>query len=471
MSSTNNNSFFKFSDRTDLTAIIQSDFSISYRDLFAESNIIAQSFFNAGIKKNNYAPLLIEDQLKFIVTTIALWNLGAIPVPLNTKLLVDEISTMIEDYNFKILITDKDLSINPKKRNFGIIKLNEITNSNVEDRSFSIPSEDDEAVVIFTSGTSGKSKGVVHTFTTLINSIENGNQILMHKEKDQWLASLPFYHIGGFQIICRSLFYGCSIIIPESLQTKHLADAIGKFNPTHLSLVSAQIDKLITQNIKPPKSLKLSLIGGGFIDDELMFEADNLRWKPFRVYGSSETGSMVTAIPASETKSKPLSVGKWFSNIEIKISDDSEILIKSNSIFKKYLDNEQETSFKLVDGYYLSGDLGYVDDNRYLFIEARRSDLIVTGGENVNPIEVENALLELPYVKDACVFPKQNKTWGQIIAAAIVKSDPSVVEKNIQDILKQRLVGYKIPKKIYFTDELPRTPLGKLEREKIKKMF
>ena len=99
-------------------------------------------------------------------------------------------------------------------------------------------------------------KGVVHTFASLINNIENGNQILMHQESDRWLASLPFYHIGGFQIICRSLFYGCLIIIPESLQTIHLADAIEKNNPTHLSLVSTQLERLIHQKIKPKNSLK-----------------------------------------------------------------------------------------------------------------------------------------------------------------------------------------------------------------------
>jgi acyl-CoA synthetase (AMP-forming)/AMP-acid ligase II len=106
-----------------------------------------------------------------------------------------------------------------------------------------------------------------------------------------------------------------------------------------------------------------------------------------------------------------------------------------------------------------------------LFIEARRNDLIVTGGENVNPIEVEKALLELPFIKDACVFPKQNKTWGQIVAAAIVCNDSSIDEKILKEILKHKLAGYKIPKEYYFVNKLPRTSLGKLEREKIKKMF
>jgi len=471
MKSKSVNCFVNFSNREDLTAIIKSDITISYKNLFAQANQFLTKFSEYGIKKNNYVPLLVEDQLKFIETTIALWHLGAIPVPLNRKLLDEEIYSIIDDYNFKFLITDKELPSNHLTKNFKIFKLNQIKINQVEIVQFNPPDLENEAIVIFTSGSTGQAKGVVHTFSSLINSIENGNNILNHKESDRWLASLPFYHIGGFQIICRSLYYGCSIIIPESQQINHLADAIAINHPTHVSLVSTQLERLLYQKIKPGESLRVSLIGGGFVDDELMFEADELGWKPFRVYGSSETASMITSISANEIKSKPQSVGKSFEGIEIIISDESEILIKSNSLFNKYLDDEKETSSKLIEGFYHSGDLGLIDDDGYLFIEARRNDLIVTGGENVNPIEVEKVLIELPFIKEACVFPKQNKTWGQIVAAAIVIADPSIEEKTIKEMLKQKIAGYKIPKKLFLVDQLPRTSLGKLEREKIRKMF
>jgi O-succinylbenzoic acid--CoA ligase len=394
-----------------------------------------------------------------------------VPVPLNIKLLDAEINSILEDYDFKFLITDKELPSHLKKAGLEIIEIDEIEITDSELKSKSLPSFEDEAVVIFTSGSTGAPKGVVHTFSSLINSIQNGNQILKHQENDRWLASLPFYHIGGFQIICRSLFYGCSIILPQSLQTDDLAKSIREFSPTHISLVSTQLERLIHQKFIPVESLRVSLIGGGFVEDELMIEADKLGWKPYRVYGSSETGSMVTAISANEVKVKPHSVGKVLNNVEIKISDDSEILIKSKSLLKKYLDDEKGTSSKLIKSFYHTGDLGFVDDDGYLFIEARRTDLIVTGGENVNPLEVEKTLLKIPFVKDACVFPKQNKTWGQIVASAIVCHNSSVDGKILREILKQKLAGYKIPKEFYFVDELPRTSLGKLERNKIRKMF
>ena len=165
---------------------------------------------------------------------IALWYLGAIPVPLNTKLLDDEINSILDDYDFKFLVTDsrnnfgvsfESLSLSGKKNKIGVshkdtkspsltkIELPESNSYLFDAADYPIPVINKEAVVIFTSGSTGRPKGVVHTFSSLINSIENGNQILNHKENDRWLASLPFYHIGGFQIICRSLYYGCSIVL------------------------------------------------------------------------------------------------------------------------------------------------------------------------------------------------------------------------------------------------------------------
>lgn len=465
------NNFFKFSGAKDLVAVKTIKNTLTYSQLFENASDIAASLKIKEINPKSYVPILLDNNESFIELILAVWKLGATPVPLNTRLLPEEINSLISDFNFTFLIADKNSYKFLEKIKIKIILFDELkSNRNLSKDNLEL-NDSDEAVVIFTSGSTGRPKGVVHTFPSLINSIENGNNILNHVENDRWLASLPFYHIGGFQIICRSLFYGCSIIIPQSLQTKDLADAIVNYNPTHLSLVSTQLERLLHQKVKPYESLRVSLIGGGFTDDKLIFAADKLGWEPFRVYGSSETASFISAISANEIISKPQSVGKPFNNVEIKISHDSEILIQSNSLFKNYLDDEKETSSKLINGFYHSGDLGFIDDDGYLFIESRRNDLIVTGGENVNPIEVEKALLEISFIKDACVFPKQSKTWGQIVAAAIVTSDPSINEKSIKDFLKQKLAGYKIPKEFFFVDELPRTALGKLEREKIRKMF
>ncbi len=461
--------FHAFSGRDDLTAIVKANQNISYKSLFDEAASLSISLSKFNLEKN-YVPILIEDNLKFIKTTIALWNLDAVPVPLNTKLLDKEILYIIDDFDFKFIITDKSFADKKTGSFLTIINFDEI--DIVSDTvKFPARSIDDEAVVIFTSGSSGRSKGVVHTFSSLINSVENSNEVLNHSIGDRWLASLPFYHIGGFQIICRSLYYGCSIILPESSQAHDLAEAITNNKPTHLSLVSTQLERLMNIKTKPDPPLKISLIGGGFIDDELIINSNSIGWKPVRVYGSSETASLVTAISADEIKAKPESVGKPFKNVQIRISKESEILVRSKSLFKKYLSDEAETLSKFTGYYFHTGDLGFIDKDGYLFIEARRNDLIVTGGENVNPLEVEKTLLELDCIKEVCVFPKIDKTWGQIVAAAVVLNNLEFNESLIKELLKQKIAGYKIPKRFFYVEKLPRTSLGKLERDKIRMMF
>lgn len=469
MNDKNKNKLFRFAEREDLDFILSDGKIISFKDFFNQSKKLAAVLKSNGISSNDYVSVLIDNQIDFIKTIISLWYIGAIPVPINSKLLEEEIAYIISDYNFKYLITDKNISL--QLASVKIFNLQKIEDETFSENTFSIPEIDNEAVVIFTSGSTGRPKGVVHTFATLISSIENGNEVLHQGQTSRWLASLPFYHIGGFQIICRSIYFGCSIIVTSSLQLNEISAAMIKYQPTHMSLVSTQLERLLDKNFAPPNSLKVSLIGGGFISDELMTKASGFGWNPLRVYGSSETASFVTAISSYEIPSKPESVGKPVGNNRIKISQDSEILIASDSLFIKYLDNEKETNLKLQNGIYHTGDLGFVDNDGYLFIEARRNDLIVTGGENVNPIEVESELKKITGIEDACVFPKPNKLWGQIVAAAIVCSDKSLSTIEIKEILKKRIAGFKIPKEIYYTDKLPRTALGKLEREKIRKMF
>ncbi len=471
MNNSLNNNLFKYSNRKDLTVIKNSEFDISYSSLFNSSAALSEYFLSKQINKNDYVAVFTDDQTVFIKSVIALWLTGAVPVPINTKYLDSEIEIILDDHHIKFLITDKVSFSFDNQSDTEIININDIKTNQTFITDFKIPDENNEAVVIFTSGSTGEPRGVVHTFSSLINSIKNGKTILMHEEKDRWLASLPFYHIGGFQIICRSFFYGCTLIIPKSIQTEDISDSVIKFDPTHLSLVSTQLKRLLKNKLSPGNSLKVSLIGGGFIDDELITEADKFGWKPYRVYGSSETGSMITAISANEIKNKPLSSGKPFANVQIKTSEQSEILIRTNSLFINYFNDKKASAEKLIDGFHHSGDIGTIDKDGYLFIEARRYDLIVTGGENVNPVEVERAILKIDNVKEACVFPQQNKIWGQIVACVLVTDDKSINEKKIKDFLKHLIAGYKFPKKIYFADELPKTSLGKYDREKIKKIF
>lgn len=458
---------YKYSDSKELIAIRTDSESISYKKLFELSDKISRNIISILKTEQKYIPVLSSNSSEFIIITIALWNLGLVPVPLNTRWTGKEISNIIFNNNFEIVLFEREFSDRLSSCSINKLSFDDLFIFNYElfQTRFN-----DEAVVIFTSGSSAQPKGVVHTFDSLVNSILNGSKVLNQNIGDRWLASLPFYHIGGFQIICRALSSGCEIIIPTDLRIESIKKSLFKFKPTHISLVAAQLKRLIEENTIPDQTLKLSLIGGGFSEDNLLLEAARKGWNPIRVYGSTETASFVTATTAEEIISKPNTVGKAVENVKLKISSEGEILISTKSLFKNYLNDEKARYEKIINEFYHSGDLGKIDKDDYLFVEARRTDLIVSGGENINPIEVENELLKIPSIKEACVFPIQDEHWGQIAAAALV-TDEIIDEEYLKNELKKNLASFKIPKKFFFVGKLPKTTLGKIEREKVRKMF
>ena len=188
------------------------------------------------------------------------------------------------------------------------------------------------------------------TFNNLYYSASNGNQILNQTEHDRWLASLPVYHIGGFSIFIRAFLFSSCVIIPKSLQTEDIIYSMQNYNPTLASFVSTQLKRLIDLKIRPNEELKNVLLGGGFINDDLINDAIKLGWKVSKVYGSTETSSFVTALSFDEILNGNKSSGKPLKNNFIKIIDErgndlqpnasGEILIKSQSVMKGYLNND-----------------------------------------------------------------------------------------------------------------------------------
>ncbi len=345
----------------------------------------------------------------------------------------------------------------------------------ISDKKFN---KQDTALILFTSGSSGKSKAVMLTFENLIESFRIGNQVLKQSENDRWLASLPFYHIGGFSIFIRTYLAGASIIIPNSLKIEDIISTLKKDKPTLASFVSAQLQLLIEKNIKPNKELKNILIGGGFTSEELSLKAIKKGWKITKVYGSTEVSSFVSAITYNEIINRPGSSGKALYPSEISIVNEKkeivhvnvlgEVIIKSPVVTKGYYKNPEETFSKLIDKFYYTGDIGFKDKDGYLFIEARRNDLIVSGGENIVPKEVESVILSHPYVKDVFIFGIDHYKWGQEISAAVVlRENKKISSSDLKAFLKDKLTFYKIPRKIYFIKEIPRSTLGKVQKEKL----
>jgi len=474
--------------------IITGDRTVSFNKLNEKANnLVCFLQKNYKVKKGDIAAVLSENNFDFILLIFALWKSEVVPVPINIKLNDHETNNLLKFLKPSFIFTDpginKNITYHDAKfiemaNDYGIFDKNEIQ----ESRSFTENARDinfDDnytALILFTSGTSGNSKGVQLSFHNLRTSFNNSNTVLNSNKNDNWIASLPFYHIGGFSIITRALLSGASIIIPASSSSEDLAYSMTMYQPTLLSLVSTQLKRLMEMGIKPSKVLKRVLLGGGYIEDSLLDEAIKEGWPIAKVYGSTETSSLVTYLDCNNNSNKKASGGKPIANNQIFIVNErkvivpnntiGEIAIKSESCAKGYYNNPIETGHKFINGIYYSGDSGYVDEEGYLFVDSRMNDLIISGGENINPLEIETALMEYSGIQNAAVFGQEDDEWGQIVSAAIItKTGFNISEEELKNFLLSKISSFKLPKRYYFMNDFPMGPLGKVQKNKLREII
>jgi len=486
---------------------------ISYQKFFEESILTANYLQTSGVEENDHVGILFTHSYKFFIIVNALWFIGTIPIPLNTRKTKSEIENEIHLADIKFLIVDDLLKSQFSTLNFkNILDINVIKIHETRDQNFIIRNSQPRlpagrfsilncSLIMFTSGSTGNPKAVVHTFKSLYESVLALDSFSQLFSSDIWLASLPLYHIGGLMILVRSLIAGSLVVFPTSPKFEDIHQTIKQSNPSHISLVPTVLQDFLNKNIKPNKNLKYVFLGGGPSQTELIQAAVKKSWPIVKVYGSTETCSMVTALLSSEIKLHPGSVGKPIGGDKIKIMNKSksmnsprlresarlaklkarqkagksknetvgEIIVRSKSLFKKYYRDRQTTNNKLRNDWYYTGDYGWTDDEGYLYIESRREDLIISGGENISPYEVELIIRKHPLVKDVIVFGLQDKTWGQIVCAAIVSETTS--EDEIKDFLKEKIAAYKIPKRFFIVDEIPRNEMNKVNRTELLKLL
>ena len=479
-----NNAFLLKTQNPNLPAVYSKNVSLNYQQLKEKVLETAEILRSSKIEENNKIALVGKNDLDYICIVLALWQLKAIPVLINPRLVGEEIDFQTDLTDCKFILMSKDIKHEDLESDsekifypFKSKKVNKLIETDEE------INPDNTAVIIFTSGTEGKSKGVELSFNSLFQSAKIGDQVIHHTKQDKWLASLPFNHVGGFSIITRSLLFGTSIILPDNLQTEALAKAIDKYKPTLCSFVPTQLKRLLESEVQPNEELRNVLLGGGYVDKKLVMDGIHQDWKITKVYGSTETGSFVTALTEDECLENPTSVGKALSPNRIVILNENkfhalegevgEIAIYSPAVMKSYYNDEEKIEDYFEDEFYLTGDMGYLDTEGYLYLEARKKDMIISGGENVNPNEVEDRIMEHPDISDAAVFPLKDDEWGEIVAAAIVMNDSktNISLDKIEEFLKNNLAGFKMPRKLFYEDELPKNELGKIARGKLSQKY
>jgi len=334
--------------------------------------------------------------------------------------------------------------------------------------------------IIYTSGTTGRPKGAMLTYGNHWWSAMGSVLNLGLREDDRWLAPLPLFHVGGLSILMRSVIYGIPALVHERFDPDAINRAIDEDGATIISVVAVQLRRMLdARGGRPyPPTLRHVLLGGGPAPLSLLQECARRGVPVVQTYGLTETASQAVTLAPSDALRKAGSAGKPLLPMEIRIErdgcpaaagEDGEILVRGPSVTPGYAGRPEETERAIRDGWLRTGDLGYRDEDGYLYVLDRRDDLIVSGGENVYPAEVESALLAHPAVAEAGVVGADDPAWGQVPVAYVVpRPGVSVAPDALMLFCRERLARYKVPARVTLVDALPRNAAGKLLRRELR---
>ncbi|MGE5445911.1 MAG: class I adenylate-forming enzyme family protein [Ignavibacteriales bacterium] len=356
----------------------------------------------------------------------------------------------------------------------------EETNS---DTPLLIVEENDPAVILYTSGTTAKPKGVVHTHYSLMHTVINQATTLQINSNDISLVPLPICHIFGFGWLITTIYIGGTVILLPKFEPETFIDGINKYHPTLTTLLPAGLDNILNHPTALTcdfSSLKSCFVGGDKVPMRLHRRSLELAGLeitegcgmteccPYTVnppFGPKRPGSIGTPVYATSLRLVDNS-GK-----DVPEDDVGEILVKSEANMVEYWNNKEETAKALKHGWLYTGDMARVDEDGYYWFVCRKKEIIIRGGSNISPLEVEEVFYEHPAVKAVGVIGLPDEHVGQIVKAYVsLKEDitTSPTETELRTFVASRIAAYKVPEKIEFLPDLPFNPIGKVDRNRLK---
>ncbi|MBB1095427.1 o-succinylbenzoate--CoA ligase [Limosilactobacillus agrestis] len=323
------------------------------------------------------------------------------------------------------------------------------------------------ASIMYTSGTTGKPKGVLQTFGNHFYSAVSSALNLGLSSTDKWLCVAPIFHISGFSIIMRGLIYGMTVRLVEKFRAEEIERILANETVTVMSVVPFMLKKLIQQQNKTNthynSSFRCMLLGGGTIDREMLEICLQRSIPVVQCYGMTETCSQIVALRSVDALLKLGSVGQPLFTTQLRLAKDGEILLKTPALTPGYLNLPDKLPSKMVDGWYRTGDIGHFDKEGYLYIDGRADEMLISGGENIFPQEVEQVYQRYPRINEVAVVGQNDPVWGQVPVAFVV-SDHRLSTTKLMNYGYEHLARYKVPQHYIFVSELPKNASGKIQR-------
>lgn len=458
---------------------------LSYQDFYERVERFAAYLQEQDYKKDDVIALYTLNSDLFLIAYLGVQLAGFIVMPINTKLAAPEVEFIINHSEAKGLIYDERIEETFKDISYEfqhVVSLQEMTAIVEQDHGVrkAVQWEShDTAVVMYTSGTTGKPKGVMLTHENIAATAQIWSASMQMSKSDKMFICTPLFHCAGLHVFAMPMFYqGGTVIIEEAFSPAKTLAQIAATEATIFFGVPAMYTIILnTPQFKEHslQHLRLLCYGAAPMPYELVKQVKEAfpNVKVQNLYGQTENSPAATSLLDSDALTKIGSVGKPLAQTEVCVVDSEgkpvpagevgEICVKGPQVMKGYLHNPEETARTIKEGWLYSGDLGRFDTEGYLYIVDRKKDLIIRGGENIYPIEVEEVLYQIPEVLEAAVVGLPHEVYGEVPKAYVVlKEGQSTDEATILAYCHTQLAKYKVPYEIEFITELPRNASGKV---------
>ena len=498
--------------RPDKVALIYShdQRSWTYRQLDLESNQCANALKAVGVGSQDRVAYLDHNAPEYFTWLFGTAKLNAVSVAVNWRLAPPEMEYILNHSDAKVLLIGE--AFLPHLAQMKLACPNIVVLGNPGDSGYpsyeqwismfsmeepaadpgSIADAEDTVYQLYTSGTTGLPKGVLTTHNNLLSVMGPGLEPLKFSEESVNLVCMPLFHISGSGWGVTGIFKGATSILLRDVDMQEILRVIPAHGITHSVFVPAVLQFLLTQpNVQDIDYSSLRAVAYGaspiteqvLIDSIATFKADF-----FQVYGLTETTGGITMLnpedhdPGGPRAGLLRSCGRAVAPHEVCIVDSSsgdtvpegevgEIWVRGPQIMRGYWKNEAATAQSITqDGWFKSGDAGFMLDG-YVYIHDRVKDMIISGGENIYPAEVENALMKHPGVKDAAVIGVPDERWGETVKAIVTRTDDTISEADLFAFCRKNLAGYKCPTSFDWMEEIPRNPSGKILKTELRKPY
>ena len=478
---------------------------LSFAALNNSCNRLANALAEHGVEKGERIGFLMMNSAEFTEAYFAVAKIGAVVVPLNWRLTADELEFILKDSGTQWLIFDEEFTdvvteLHSRGDKTDIKQWLQLTkerdlltfaqsyhhfrNASASSEPSFRAADDDMLYIMYTSGTTGLPKGVVHTHESAIWGVLTIAATTYYREHDRFLGALPMFHVGALTPLTVNIYRGATSIVMRSFNALRAWQLIEEERITGGLAVPAMLNFMLQVpdfERFDTATLRWMMSGAAPVPVSLIEAYADLGIEIHQVYGLTESCGPACLIDAEHALTKRGSTGKAFFHTDVRITASDgrdcarnapgEIRIRGRHNMREYWNQPKATAKTIVDGWLLTGDVGIMDDEGFVYIQDRIKDMIISGGENVYPAEIENILMSHPDIKEAAVIGAASETWGESPLAIVVRKDESLSSTDVLAYCAGKLARFKQPTRVEFVDEIPRNPSGKILKRVLRELF